>query len=337
MATEPKDANFGKAAFLVDEFTPEFDKFLQSERSADDVADADRRPPRAKGKLCLVDQRIRRCKTKRRRHDRKIHSVAKACAQGAARQINLLKMYEKLAESYARRLSFDVVQVTVQQHLLPFLWAGGHLGGRTFDVLMTALPIRKLQKRLDLAAALHPGSTTLNDFRAESWIIEAEEEALRHARRIVSPHSDIIRQFPRRGHKLAWHMPAASSAAKREGQKATIVFPATVGRKGCYELREAIRGLDVQLVILGPNIEGSDFWNGFETVSGDAGWLSAAELVVLPAFVEHHPRRLLQAAAAGIPVIASPACGVEDVDGITTVAAGNVEHLRKAIEAALSR
>jgi hypothetical protein len=73
-------------------------------------------------------------------------------------------MYEHLAESYARRLKFDVLHLVVQQDLLPFLWKGGYLGGRTFDVLMTSLPMSELQRTLDEAAKLHPESTTLGDF-----------------------------------------------------------------------------------------------------------------------------------------------------------------------------
>ena len=49
-------------------------------------------------------------------------------------------------------------------------------------------------------------------------------------------------------------------------------------------------------------------------------------------FVEHRPRRLLQAAAAGIPVIASKACGVRNVNGIETIDIGDIDGLEAAIE-----
>jgi glycosyltransferase involved in cell wall biosynthesis len=52
---------------------------------------------------------------------------------------------------------------------------------------------------------------------------------------------------------------------------------------------------------------------------------------VLPAFVEHKPRRLLQAVAAGVPVIASDACGVSSVSGITTVVSGDAVALRDGL------
>lgn len=57
---------------------------------------------------------------------------------------------------------------------------------------------------------------------------------------------------------------------------------------------------------------------------------------MLPAFVERQALRLLRAAAAGVPVIASSACGVDNVAGVTTIDAGDAYALRQAIESALA-
>jgi glycosyltransferase involved in cell wall biosynthesis len=129
-------------------------------------------------------------------------------------------------------------------------------------------------------------------------------------------------------------MPDARSRASKGAvnEKPVIVFPAsTVGRKGCYELRDAIRDLSVKLILLGPMIEGSNFWDGFDIERGPTDWLERADVVVLPAFVEHRPRRLLLAARAGIPVIATDACGVAGIENVITVEHGDVASLRKAI------
>jgi glycosyltransferase involved in cell wall biosynthesis len=187
---------------------------------------------------------------------------------------------------------------------------------------MTALPMRALQERLDLAKSLHPESTTLGDFRADEGIIEAEMKALRHARKIITPHSEIASIFPENSILLDWKLPKVESREPRaESEKLIVLFPAsTVGRKGVYALREAIRGLDVKLLLLGAIIEKEDFWLGFDVERTTLdGALAKADLVVLPAFVEHKPRPLLKAAAKGIPVIASKACGLEKVKGVTTV------------------
>ncbi len=131
-------------------------------------------------------------------------------------------------------------------------------------------------------------------------------------------------------------MPARANLERKSNPKKNIVFPAaTVGRKGCYELREALRGLDVKVTLLGPLIEGGNFWDGFETERGGDDWPDRADAVVLPAFVEHKPRRLLMAAAAGIPVIASPACGIAPSEFVTVVESSDVSLLREKITSAL--
>ena len=48
--------------------------------------------------------------------------------------------------------------------------------------------------------------------------------------------------------------------------------------------------------------------------------------------MENNPRRLLHAIAAGTPVIASAACGLEGVKGVTSVPTGDLEALRAAVD-----
>lgn len=329
---------FGKTAFLVDEYSPEFDKYILSTRTADDVLCVPLDGKRfkkgnyawsmdgfAKTNQSLLVTAVRSYRSR------------KLATQGAARQNELLRMYEKLADNYASKLSFDVLHVTVHQNLLPYLWRSGHLGGRTFDVLMNALPMTEIQKRLDHAAKLHPESKTLGDFRADENLLQAESDALKNARKIITAHSAIASLFPDQAELLEWSAQAKCDLKPKDDAKPTIVFPAsTVGRKGCYELREALKGLDVKLLTLGPNIEDTNFWEGMDVARGSDGWLSNADLVVLPAFVEHKPRRLLQAAASGVPVIASDACGLANVKGVMNIAAGDPTSLRTAIKAALN-
>ena len=111
-------------------------------------------------------------------------------------------------------------------------------------------------------------------------------------------------------------------------------FPSsTLGSKGAYELREALRGLDVELVLGGPVLEAPDFW----ARPARQGELADADLVVSPAHVETAPRRLLAALARGVPVIASDACGLDPEPGLTIVPTGDATALREAIEAWLAR
>jgi glycosyltransferase involved in cell wall biosynthesis len=55
----------------------------------------------------------------------------------------------------------------------------------------------------------------------------------------------------------------------------------------------------------------------------------------LPAFVEHQRRRILEAVANGIPLIATKACGienVENVENVETIETGNAAQLKEKIE-----
>lgn len=329
---------FGTTAFLVDEFSPEVDKYIQSTRASDDVLCVPLDGKRfKKGNYAWSMDGFAKANQSMLVTAVRSYRSRKLATQGAARQKELLRMYEKLAENYAAKLSFDVLHVTVHQNLLPYLWRAGHLGGRTFDVLMTALPMTEIQNRLDRAAKLHPESKTLGDFRADETLIAAESEALKNARKIITTHSAIASLFPDKAELLDWIAESKCDLKPKDEEKPTVVFPAsTVGRKGCYELREAIKGLDIKVLTLGPNIEGADFWEGMNVSRGSDGWLSNADLVVLPAFVEHKPRRLLQAAASGVPVIASDACGLAAVKGVTTIPAGDATSLRTAIKVALN-
>lgn len=336
---QAENPDFGKTAFLVDEFSPEFDDYIQTTRTCKDLLLAPLDGTRfKKANYAWTSKGFADFKQSLFVTAMRSYKSRKLSAQGKTRQLNLLAMYEKLAESYARRLKFDVLHVVVQQNLLPFLWKNGHLGGRSFDVLMTALPMNELQKRLDFAHLLHPESTTLGDFRVDAKLLNAETEALQNAHRIITPHSDIASLFQNKAELLDWKIPSTDKIAPKRNQIPRIVFPAaTVGRKGCYELREALTGLNVTLVLLGSIIEKQDFWLGFDIEKGGGDWLENADLVVLPAFVEHKPRRLLFAAAEGIPVIASKDCGLENINGIETVEAGNVAQLRRKILSVISR
>jgi hypothetical protein len=222
----------------------------------------------------------------------------------------------------------------VSQGLLPFLWRDGVLGGRTFEVWMTRLPLYALQGELDRAAAAHPQSRTLADFRVDDELVEYEREALAAAARIVTPHARIAALYGDRADLRPWCRPVASHPSRRGS---AVVFPAsTLGRKGAYLLRSAVRQLDseVEVRVLGRELEGTGFWDGLAVSHGTQGraGLEGAAAVVLPAYVEHQPRALLAAAAAGVPVIASEACGLHGIDGITTIPTGDAEALAHAMD-----
>jgi hypothetical protein len=258
-------------------------------------------------------------------------------AQGAARQRALLRHEAQLAEAMAKRLPASATYVVVAQTLLPHLWRLGALGGRRFDVLMTRPPLHLLHEALDRAHRLHPESRTLADFRADPAELELERVALAAAERLITPHAELARALGDRAVRLGWARPPRTPARVVDSHRSgplRVWFPAsTLGRKGAYELREALRGLDVELVLGGPVLESRDFWDR-PTRQGELG---DADLVVSPAHVETSPRRLLVALARSVPVIASEACGLEPEPGLTVVPTGDALALREAIEAWLAQ
>jgi hypothetical protein len=323
-----------RTAFLHDEPWPEFSSYLSERKQSKDV-------------LGIPLDGTRWGVTRYRWDTRGFAKVGTAtgqtlfrsivsrrlAAQGAARQLAQLRGAEALAKGLARLLTPEITDICVAQSLLPFLWRDGHLGGRRFTVLMTRLPIRELQETLDRHASLHPERATLADFRAPDCVADWEAAALAAADKIVTPHAGIAGLFGDRAVNRDWTRPSAAVATPR-GASRRIAFPGpTVARKGCYELRDAARMLDLEIVPLGSEIESPQFWSGIRVGHPDpSNWLVGIAAVVQPAIVEHSPRRLLAALAAGVPVIATPACGLDPQTGLTLVPAGDVIALSDAIE-----
>jgi glycosyltransferase involved in cell wall biosynthesis len=208
---------------------------------------------------------------------------------------------------------------------------------------MNALPMDAIQRRLDIAASVHPDCATLRDFRAPSGLIEAEREALAHAERWISPHARVLELAGARAAPLAWREPSHSSSPSPAGRCAsmpTILFPASaLARKGVLELVAALEGLEIRVLLPHGAAESADVWRGIavERVASIADGIARAHLVVLPAWVEHQPRSLLAAIARGVPVIATAACGLPPSPLWHGVPEGDVVALRRAILEALAK
>ena len=158
-------------------------------------------------------------------------------------------------------------------------------------------------------------------------MVEAEREGLEGASRLVTPHSHLFRIL-HKAVKLEWSLPGRVPRPPGD----CIVFPGpTVARKGAFELREALAGTLWRLMPLGRDLEEPHFWRGVPVAHVEGDWLNHAAVVVQPAAIEDAPRPLLRAIAAGVPVIATPECGLEGLSHVTTVRFGDVEDLRQAI------
>ncbi|MES2981652.1 MAG: VanW family protein [Verrucomicrobiota bacterium] len=254
--------------------------------------------------------------------------------QGAVRQKFLLESQKALAEKMAREIDPKARHLVVSQTLLPHLWRAGVLGGRTFDVLVNRWPMKELQRRLDEAAARHPGSDTLVDFRADEDLVHAESEALAASARIVTPHRAIAAHFGAKTILLDWKYPEVKTPVADRSKNASWFFPASaLGRKGIYELAEVFRETDRELLILGRANEGaSEVLQGVKHRAGMIDELIHCDGLVIPAWVEHEPRLALRALAMGLPVIASKACGLAPHLFLHEIDAGDVEALKALLE-----
>ena len=337
------EVDIGRCVFLVDENWPEFQEYVDRAHRPRDVFGLP---------LDGATWRLARYRWGREGFAlvgsaplqalRRAMAVRRAPAQGAARRHAEQIGAQRIARRLSRLLTPDVTKVVVAQSLLPFLWREGHLGGREVEVLMTRLPMGELHARLDRALATHPERPTLGDFRAPQELVEAEIEALSYASRIVTPHAEIARLYAEKAISLEWRHSPVRPIVRPATASRRIAFPgSTVARKGAYDLREAARSLDLEVVLLGSELEGPGFWDGMKTQKFDAAagvdrWLEQVAVIVQPAIAEDRPRHLLAALAADVPVIATPACGLPPQSGLTIVPAGDLDALTAALRAALS-
>lgn len=319
-----------RQVFLVDEAWPEFRDYVEGARRAGDALGLP-----IDGAALRLSRYAWPTDGFARTRSAPLAALARSLAlrrvgvQGAARRSAELAAADRIAASLARLLSPDVTAITLAQSYLPFFWRDGHLGGRSVSVLMTRLPMSVLQARLDAMVAAHPQRATLADFRAPAWLAEAEDEALAQAERIITPHAEIAALFGERALHLAWSAPPDRRLER--APRRLIAFPGpTVARKGADAVRRAALALDLEVMPMGAELEGEDFWRGVGTVP--AGPWSGVAAVVQPALVESEPRRLLAALADGIPVIATPACGLDAQPGLTLIPADDWEALAAALK-----
>jgi hypothetical protein len=314
--------------FLVDEAWPEFQAFVQAIRRQDDRLGRPGgwRPP-APGRHAWSAEGFARVADASLAGLQRSLAIRAAGRSAPMRRRAELEAAGRIAARLARLLTPEVTSVVVAQSYLPHLWRLGLLGGREVSVLVNRLPMGVLQARLDAAAAAHRERASLVDFRVPESLLKAEADALAEAAQIVTPHAEIAALFPGRAMRLSWNTPSPTGEARR-GPIRRIGFPGpTVARKGAHAVRAAAQALGLEVATLGSELEGPDFWSGVRL--GAAG--AAVDAVVQPALVEDQPRALLAALAAGIPVIASAACGLDPQPGLMLVPPDDAEALIAAI------
>jgi hypothetical protein len=224
----------------------------------------------------------------------------------------------------------ESTHIVIAQNLLPFAWDEGLLWGRTFDVLMTRLPMEILQKKLDAALLQYPESKTLNDFRVAEKLVNAESAALTNAMHIITPHQQIADIFNNKSVQLNWVFPKAIQNNNSGGHK--VLFPApALARKGAYAIKRLIDELNIDIIVTGKAIEHEGFWGDTKITYAGPDIFDDIKLVVLPAYIEHQPRILLKALSLNIPVVATVACGIPGMKGLYIVADEDYQALKNVV------
>ena len=333
--TQVDDVQFGETAWVLDKVEPEFDFYLLRTAKQQDrlylPLDGHRWGKPAYAWSALAFDHVSQVPMAALKRSRAVRKTP----VGGKLQKTLFEHDRQVAAQLAKKIPYTVKHLVISQNLLPHLWKMGALGGRTFDVLMTRLPFAQLQERLDEAAQVHPGAKTLSDFRVDHKTVAIEQSALKAARKLITMHSGIAALFPERAVRLNWQTPTVEKPVSKEAQPVVplrVFFPASsLGRKGAYEVREGLKGLPIRLRVAGRTAENDQFWAGRTVTFGKANWQSETDLMVLPAWVEHVPRMVLEAIALGIPVIVSKACGLGNVPGIIELETLDAETLRLAV------
>lgn len=246
----------------------------------------------------------------------------------------LIKATDRLARAYAGRIPIGAAALVCDLSLLAELHRLGVLGGREVTVLMTRAPLKLIHERLDEAAARRPGEWTLQDFRADPQRVQAEWIALQRAHRVVTPHQLVASWL--KGHGIAvemleWNLPPTKERATRRDY---LYFPGpTVAREGAHAVKEVALRLGLPVSVGGSQLSGPNFWDGVQVLSPAEAPLESAFAVVHPAVLKDRPTACLAALACGVPVIASPGCGVSSVIevefGDPDAIIDAVEHVRK--------
>lgn len=309
---------------LVDAYTPEFDRYLGEILQPEDCIISPINGRKYKAPAYAWDHATSRARTifttvLAIRRSLKLRNIPK---QGRALQSTLLTFDKKLAIAFSKRIPVQSTHLIVSQNLLPHLYQLGCLGGRTYDVLMTRLPLATLQATLDSATEANPSSPTISDFRASQELLDLENSALKQARKLITPHAMIASLFAENALLLDWNIPkfiAKNNFELPDTETIKLYFPASpLARKGIYQLCESIQELEtpslkIHLLVLGKATEGSESplekisWSQASIDDLDSNKIHA---VILPAYVDHSPRLLLKAIAIGIPIIATKASGL---------------------------
>jgi glycosyltransferase involved in cell wall biosynthesis len=335
-----------KTAVLLNAWTPEFAAYLnQTAAHADWYAPWLRKKRRTAGSWIQSNRQTKT--TARLAAIGKTLLLRKQTGEGGGRQSAVMQGDDWIASALAAKIKPHHTHLVIDQTLLVRLAKFGALDGRHYDVLVHSLLATELQARLDRATEYQPDAASLVDFRANHTYGEIETHALLRARTLITPHVAVADHLKNIGaksiHIMPWQVPTVVMRIREQAKNQTpvVVFPASaLARKGACELAHAMRELDWQLWVLGAAPSDPTLWRDVSVKHvgyHNREWLSVADVVALPAYIEHSPRTLLQAFAHGIPIVATAACGLPASMCASIVREGDANDLIAALKVVVMR
>ncbi|CAG5083201.1 VanW family protein [Parvicella tangerina] len=240
----------------------------------------------------------------------------------------------KLAKRIQKILPIEVTHITVSQDLALHFQELGVFGGRTFQILMTRLPLQQLHKRLDYAFQIHPYSPTLTNYRASDLLVELEQKILLNAHKLITTHQEIAKLHQKKTVLIDFEQSLGVSNSLVNTNRLNVLLPhSALARKGIYEVLKLQREHSFHLIIGGKSVDQNGMLDHIDYSHFD-GDFSKVDLIISPTYVEHYPKLILEGLAAGIPAIVSEAVGLSKVSHqeITILETGKYELFNNALE-----
>ncbi len=187
----------------------------------------------------------------------------------------------------------------ISQDLAPFLKKWLQKGNVPYVLKLEHLPMRELQNRLDILAALHPDDLRLRDYRVSESINEHEMDCIKIAKSLFTDHPYLKELFPEA--ELKMDLPAPPAPGFRKSPAKMILFPGPCyAREGTQEVLHAAGRLNLEVLCPHFSAKGKPFLKYVE--KAEIPWEKVL-VYVHPCVFDRPNEVLLQVVHHGIRIV----------------------------------